>query len=130
MFLLKLIRKPIRRSLMNKSPTPNTLSVHVPYSSLGQSLPNLTLATSPQTSTVSPTPPNSLLIVPQMTKSKDTLLSPGHRGSNYRRESLCLWLSDSFKAKTFQWELPVIPRSHARRLDHKCTQIRLYKYIT
>ncbi|XP_018049606.1 PREDICTED: pleckstrin homology domain-containing family G member 5-like isoform X1 [Atta colombica] len=71
----------MRRSLMNKSPTPNTLSVHVPYSSLGQSLPNLTLATSPQTSTVSPTPPNSLLIVPQMTKSKDTLLSPGHRGS-------------------------------------------------
>ncbi|KYM81895.1 Pleckstrin homology domain-containing family G member 5 [Atta colombica] len=73
----------MRRSLMNKSPTPNTLSVHVPYSSLGQSLPNLTLATSPQTSTVSPTPPNSLLIVPQMTKSKDTLLSPGHRGISY-----------------------------------------------
>ncbi|KAL6257699.1 hypothetical protein P5V15_011279 [Pogonomyrmex californicus] len=71
----------VRRSLMSKSPTPNTLSVRVPYSSLGQSLPNLTLATSPQTSTVSPTPPNSLLIVPQMTKSKDTLLSPGHRGS-------------------------------------------------
>ncbi|XP_070529295.1 pleckstrin homology domain-containing family G member 5 isoform X4 [Cardiocondyla obscurior] len=71
----------MRRSLMSKSPTPNTLSVQVPYSSLGQSLPNLTLATSPQTSTVSPTPPNSLLIVPQMTKSKDTLLSPGHRGS-------------------------------------------------
>ncbi|XP_025269415.1 pleckstrin homology domain-containing family G member 5 isoform X3 [Camponotus floridanus] len=71
----------IRRSLLGKSPTPNTLSVQVPYSSLGQSLPNLTLATSPQTSTVSPTPPNSLLIVPQMTKSKDTLLSPGHRGS-------------------------------------------------
>ncbi|XP_077273387.1 pleckstrin homology domain-containing family G member 5 isoform X1 [Temnothorax americanus] len=71
----------VRRSLMSKSPTPNTLSVQVPYSSLGQSLPNLTLATSPQTSTVSPTPPNSLLIVPQMTKSKDTLLSPGHRGS-------------------------------------------------
>ncbi|XP_071555202.1 uncharacterized protein [Temnothorax nylanderi] len=73
----------VRRSLMNKSPTPNTLSVQVPYSSLGQSLPNLTLATSPQTSTVSPTPPNSLLIVPQMTKSKDTLLSPGHRGISY-----------------------------------------------
>ncbi|XP_072757846.1 pleckstrin homology domain-containing family G member 5 isoform X5 [Anoplolepis gracilipes] len=71
----------IRRSLLGKSPTPNTLSVQVPYSSLGQSLPNLTLATSPQTSTVSPTPPNSLLIVPQMAKSKDTLLSPGHRGS-------------------------------------------------
>ncbi|KAL6432664.1 hypothetical protein ACFW04_006240 [Cataglyphis niger] len=73
----------IRRSLLGKSPTPNTLSVKVPYSSLGQSLPNLTLATSPQTSTVSPTPPNSLLIVPQMTKSKDTLLSPGHRGISY-----------------------------------------------
>ncbi|XP_029167289.1 pleckstrin homology domain-containing family G member 5 isoform X2 [Nylanderia fulva] len=73
----------IRRSLLSKSPTPNTLSVQVPYSSLGQSLPNLTLATSPQTSTVSPTPPNSLLIVPQMTKSKDTLLSPGHRGISY-----------------------------------------------
>ncbi|XP_036148214.1 pleckstrin homology domain-containing family G member 5 isoform X2 [Monomorium pharaonis] len=73
----------MRRSLMNKSPTPNTLSVQVPYSSLGQSLPNLTLATSPQTSTVSPTPPNSLLIVPQMTKSKDTLLSPGQRGISY-----------------------------------------------
>ncbi|XP_011159080.1 pleckstrin homology domain-containing family G member 5 isoform X2 [Solenopsis invicta] len=73
----------VRRSLMSKSPTPNTLSVQVPYSSLGQSLPNLTLATSPQTSTVSPTPPNSLLIVPQMTKSKDTLLSPGHRGISY-----------------------------------------------
>ncbi|KAL0099830.1 hypothetical protein PUN28_019915 [Cardiocondyla obscurior] len=73
----------MRRSLMSKSPTPNTLSVQVPYSSLGQSLPNLTLATSPQTSTVSPTPPNSLLIVPQMTKSKDTLLSPGHRGISY-----------------------------------------------
>ncbi|XP_071631326.1 pleckstrin homology domain-containing family G member 5 isoform X2 [Temnothorax longispinosus] len=73
----------VRRSLMTKSPTPNTLSVQVPYSSLGQSLPNLTLATSPQTSTVSPTPPNSLLIVPQMTKSKDTLLSPGHRGISY-----------------------------------------------
>ncbi|KAH0949766.1 hypothetical protein HN011_005014, partial [Eciton burchellii] len=72
----------IRRALLSKSPTPNTLSVQVPaYSSLGQSLPNLTLATSPQTSTVSPTPPNSLLIVPQITKSKDTLLSPGHRGS-------------------------------------------------
>ncbi|XP_076226443.1 uncharacterized protein LOC116429530 isoform X3 [Nomia melanderi] len=71
-----------RRYLLSKSPTPNTLSVQVPaYSSLGQSLPNLTLATSPQTSTVSPTPPNSLLIVPQITKSKDTLLSPGHRGS-------------------------------------------------
>ncbi|XP_043290107.1 pleckstrin homology domain-containing family G member 5 [Venturia canescens] len=74
----------IRRSLLSKSPTPNTLSVQVPaYSSLGQSLPNLTLATSPQTSTVSPTPPNSLLIVPQITKSKDTLLSPGHRGISY-----------------------------------------------
>ncbi|XP_011865578.1 PREDICTED: pleckstrin homology domain-containing family G member 5 isoform X2 [Vollenhovia emeryi] len=73
----------VRRSLMSKSPTPNTLSVQVPYSTLGQSLPNLTLATSPQTSTVSPTPPNSLLIVPQMTKSKDTLLSPGHRGISY-----------------------------------------------
>lgn len=73
----------IRRSLLGKSPTPNTLSVQVPYSSLGQSLPNLTLATSPQTSTVSPTPPNSLLIVPQMAKSKDTLLSPGHRGISY-----------------------------------------------
>ncbi|XP_017885532.1 pleckstrin homology domain-containing family G member 5 isoform X2 [Ceratina calcarata] len=73
-----------RRYLMSKSPTPNTLSVQVPaYSSLGQSLPNLTLATSPQTSTVSPTPPNSLLIVPQITKSKDTLLSPGHRGISY-----------------------------------------------
>ncbi|XP_068984929.1 pleckstrin homology domain-containing family G member 5 isoform X2 [Bombus flavifrons] len=71
-----------RRYPLSKSPTPNTLSVQVPaYSSLGQSLPNLTLATSPQTSTVSPTPPNSLLIVPQITKSKDTLLSPGHRGS-------------------------------------------------
>uniref|UniRef100_A0ABD2XIC4 DH domain-containing protein n=1 Tax=Trichogramma kaykai TaxID=54128 RepID=A0ABD2XIC4_9HYME len=74
----------IRRSLLSKSPTPNTLSVQVPaYSSLGQSLPNLTLATSPQTSTVSPTPPSSLLIVPQITKSKDTLLSPGHRGISY-----------------------------------------------
>ncbi|KAG7197203.1 hypothetical protein KM043_007279 [Ampulex compressa] len=74
----------IRRSLLSKSPTPNTLSVQVPaYSSLGQSLPNLTLATSPQTSTVSPTPPNSLLIVPQITKSKETLLSPGHRGISY-----------------------------------------------
>lgn len=74
----------IRRSLLCKSPTPNTLSVQVPaYSGLGQSLPNLTLATSPQTSTVSPTPPNSLLIVPQITKSKDTLLSPGHRGTEY-----------------------------------------------
>ncbi|XP_074097036.1 uncharacterized protein LOC141526129 [Cotesia typhae] len=74
----------IRRSLLSKSPTPNTLSVQVPaYSCLGQSLPNLTLATSPQTSTVSPTPPNSLLIVPQITKSKDTLLSPGHRGISY-----------------------------------------------
>ncbi|KAG5333301.1 PKHG5 protein, partial [Acromyrmex heyeri] len=104
----------MRRSLMNKSPTPNTLSVHVPYSSLGQSLPNLTLATSPQTSTVSPTPPNSLLIVPQMTKSKDTLLSPGHRGSNYRRESLCLCLSGSSKAKAFQWGLPVISRTQIR----------------
>ncbi|CAK9800487.1 Pleckstrin homology domain-containing family G member 5 [Anthophora quadrimaculata] len=73
-----------RRHLLSKSPTPNTLSVQVPaYSSLGQSLPNLTLATSPQTSTVSPTPPNSLLIVPQITKSKDTLLSPGHRGISY-----------------------------------------------
>ncbi|XP_076681883.1 pleckstrin homology domain-containing family G member 5 isoform X3 [Andrena cerasifolii] len=73
-----------RRYLLSKSPTPNTLSVQVPaYSSLGQSLPNLTLATSPQTSTVSPTPPNSLLIVPQITKSKDTLLSPGHRGISY-----------------------------------------------
>ncbi|CAL7939167.1 unnamed protein product [Xylocopa violacea] len=73
-----------RRCLLSKSPTPNTLSVQVPaYSSLGQSLPNLTLATSPQTSTVSPTPPNSLLIVPQITKSKDTLLSPGHRGISY-----------------------------------------------
>ncbi|XP_063992097.1 pleckstrin homology domain-containing family G member 5 isoform X2 [Diachasmimorpha longicaudata] len=74
----------MRRSLLSKSPTPNTLSVQVPaYSCLGQSLPNLTLATSPQTSTVSPTPPNSLLIVPQITKSKDTLLSPGHRGISY-----------------------------------------------
>lgn len=74
----------IRRYPLSKSPTPNTLSVQVPaYSSLGQSLPNLTLATSPQTSTVSPTPPNSLLIVPQITKSKDTLLSPGHRGISY-----------------------------------------------
>ncbi|XP_076231941.1 pleckstrin homology domain-containing family G member 5 isoform X2 [Calliopsis andreniformis] len=74
----------IRRYLLSKSPTPNTLSVQVPaYSNLGQSLPNLTLATSPQTSTVSPTPPNSLLIVPQITKSKDTLLSPGHRGISY-----------------------------------------------
>ncbi|KAK0167023.1 hypothetical protein PV327_004474 [Microctonus hyperodae] len=74
----------IRRSMLSKSPTPNTLSVQVPaYSCLGQSLPNLTLATSPQTSTVSPTPPNSLLIVPQITKSKDTLLSPGHRGISY-----------------------------------------------
>ncbi|XP_012252088.2 pleckstrin homology domain-containing family G member 5 isoform X1 [Athalia rosae] len=74
----------VRRSLLCKSPTPNTLSVQVPaYSGLGQSLPNLTLATSPQTSTVSPTPPNSLLIVPQITKSKDTLLSPGHRGISY-----------------------------------------------
>ncbi|XP_033222747.1 pleckstrin homology domain-containing family G member 5-like [Belonocnema kinseyi] len=73
-----------RRSLLSKSPTPNTLSVQVPaYSGLGQSLPNLTLATSPQTSTVSATPPNSLLIVPQITKSKDTLLSPGHRGISY-----------------------------------------------
>ncbi|XP_017794302.1 PREDICTED: pleckstrin homology domain-containing family G member 5 isoform X3 [Habropoda laboriosa] len=73
-----------RRHLPSKSPTPNTLSVQLPtYSSLGQSLPNLTLATSPQTSTVSPTPPNSLLIVPQITKSKDTLLSPGHRGISY-----------------------------------------------
>ncbi|XP_076231940.1 pleckstrin homology domain-containing family G member 5 isoform X1 [Calliopsis andreniformis] len=73
-----------RRYLLSKSPTPNTLSVQVPaYSNLGQSLPNLTLATSPQTSTVSPTPPNSLLIVPQITKSKDTLLSPGHRGISY-----------------------------------------------
>ncbi|XP_061934218.1 pleckstrin homology domain-containing family G member 5 isoform X1 [Apis cerana] len=73
-----------RRYPLSKSPTPNTLSVQVPaYSSLGQSLPNLTLATSPQTSTVSPTPPNSLLIVPQITKSKDTLLSPGHRGISY-----------------------------------------------
>ncbi|KAF3421981.1 hypothetical protein E2986_09834, partial [Frieseomelitta varia] len=78
-----------RRYPLSKSPTPNTLSVQVPaYSSLGQSLPNLTLATSPQTSTVSPTPPNSLLIVPQITKSKDTLLSPGHRGSNYPRGSI------------------------------------------
>ncbi|XP_014483055.1 PREDICTED: pleckstrin homology domain-containing family G member 5 isoform X2 [Dinoponera quadriceps] len=74
----------IRRSLLTKSPTPNTLSVQMPaYSSLGQSLPNLTLATSPQTSTVSPTPPNSLLIVPQITKNKDALLSPGHRGISY-----------------------------------------------
>lgn len=81
----------IRRYPLSKSPTPNTLSVQVPaYSSLGQSLPNLTLATSPQTSTVSPTPPNSLLIVPQITKSKDTLLSPGHRGSNYPRGTISL----------------------------------------
>ncbi|KAF7993225.1 hypothetical protein HCN44_006285 [Aphidius gifuensis] len=73
----------MRRSLLSKSPTPNTLSVQVPvYSSLGQSLPNLTLAASQQTSTVS-TPPNSLLIVPQITKSKDTLLSPDHRGISY-----------------------------------------------
>ncbi|XP_076294728.1 uncharacterized protein LOC143215962 isoform X2 [Lasioglossum baleicum] len=73
-----------KRFLLSKTPTPNTLSVQVPaYSSLGQSLPNLTLATSPQTSTVSPTPPSSLLIVPQITKSKDTLLSPGHRGISY-----------------------------------------------
>ncbi|XP_061934237.1 pleckstrin homology domain-containing family G member 5 isoform X10 [Apis cerana] len=80
-----------RRYPLSKSPTPNTLSVQVPaYSSLGQSLPNLTLATSPQTSTVSPTPPNSLLIVPQITKSKDTLLSPGHRGSNYPRGTISL----------------------------------------
>ncbi|XP_011498943.1 PREDICTED: pleckstrin homology domain-containing family G member 5-like isoform X2 [Ceratosolen solmsi marchali] len=73
-----------RRSLLSKSPTPNTLSVQVPaYSTLGQSLPNLTLATSPQTSAVSPTPPSSLLIVPLITKSKDALLSPGHRGISY-----------------------------------------------
>ncbi|XP_012288228.1 pleckstrin homology domain-containing family G member 5 [Orussus abietinus] len=73
-----------RQALLSKSPTPNTLSVRVsPYENLGQSLPNLTLATSPQTSTVSPTPPNSLLIVPEITKSKDALLSPGHRGISY-----------------------------------------------
>lgn len=86
-----------RRYLLSKSPTPNTLSVQVPaYSNLGQSLPNLTLATSPQTSTVSPTPPNSLLIVPQITKSKDTLLSPGHRGSNYPRGTTSF--TDIFKS--------------------------------
>ncbi|XP_066601053.1 pleckstrin homology domain-containing family G member 5-like isoform X2 [Prorops nasuta] len=75
-----------RRSLLNKPPTPNTLSVQPPFSSLGQSLPNLTLTTSPQSSTSqqAPTPPNSLLIVPQITKSRDALLlSPGHRGTSY-----------------------------------------------
>ncbi|XP_031777180.1 pleckstrin homology domain-containing family G member 5 isoform X3 [Nasonia vitripennis] len=94
----------IRRSLLNKSPTPNTLSVQVPaYSCLGQSLPNLTLATSPQTSTVSPTPPSSLLIVPQITKSKDTLLSPGHRGEF------------SFKKKGISYPPPSPPRGALRR---------------
>ncbi|XP_023316843.1 pleckstrin homology domain-containing family G member 5-like isoform X3 [Trichogramma pretiosum] len=94
----------IRRSLLSKSPTPNTLSVQVPaYSSLGQSLPNLTLATSPQTSTVSPTPPSSLLIVPQITKSKDTLLSPGHRGEF------------SFKKKGISYPPPSPPRGALRR---------------
>lgn len=81
LFVILILFVFFRRSLLSKSPTPNTLSVQVPvYSSLGQSLPNLTLATSQQTSTVSATPPNSLLIVPQITKSKDTLLSPDHRG--------------------------------------------------
>ncbi|XP_014218570.1 pleckstrin homology domain-containing family G member 5 isoform X2 [Copidosoma floridanum] len=94
----------IRRSLLNKSPTPNTLSVQVPaYSCLGQSLPNLTLATSPQTSTVSPTPPSSLLIVPQITKSKDALLSPGHRGEF------------TFKKKGISYPPPSPPRGALRR---------------
>ncbi|XP_058802378.1 pleckstrin homology domain-containing family G member 5-like isoform X2 [Phymastichus coffea] len=94
----------IRRSLLSKSPTPNTLSVQVPaYSSLGQSLPNLTLATSPQTSTVSPTPPSSLLIVPQITKSKETLLSPGHRGEF------------TFKKKGISYPPPSPPRGALRR---------------
>ncbi|XP_069690836.1 pleckstrin homology domain-containing family G member 5-like isoform X2 [Periplaneta americana] len=81
-----------RRSLLSKSPSPNTLSVQVPvFSNLGQSLPNLNLATSPNTSHAStPNPPTSLLLVPPSGKSTATtthhhggLLSPGHRGVSY-----------------------------------------------
>ncbi|KDR24488.1 Pleckstrin-like proteiny domain-containing family G member 5 [Zootermopsis nevadensis] len=81
-----------RRSLLSKSPSPNTLSVQVPvFSSLGQSLPNLNLATSPSTShATTPNPPTSLLLVPPSGSASATsshhhggLLSPGHRGVSY-----------------------------------------------
>jgi len=80
------------RSLLSKSPSPNTLSVQVPvFSNLGQSLPNLNLATSPNTSHApTPNPPTSLLLVPPSGKTTATpshhhggLLSPGHRGVSY-----------------------------------------------
>jgi pleckstrin domain-containing family G protein 5 len=81
-----------RRSLLSKSPSPNTLSVQVPvFSSLGQSLPNLNLATSPSTShATAPNPPTSLLLVPPSGSASASsshhhggLLSPGHRGVSY-----------------------------------------------
>jgi len=81
-----------RRCLLLKSPSPNTLSVQVPvFSNLGQSLPNLNLATSPNTSHApTPNPPTSLLLVPPSGKTTATpshhhggLLSPGHRGVSY-----------------------------------------------
>ncbi|XP_023703867.1 pleckstrin homology domain-containing family G member 5 [Cryptotermes secundus] len=84
--------RPDRRSLLSKTPSPNTLSVQVPvFSNLGQSLPNLNLATSPNTSHASaPNPPTSLLLVPPSGKTSAStshhhggLLSPGHRGVSY-----------------------------------------------
>ncbi|XP_067005921.2 pleckstrin homology domain-containing family G member 5 isoform X2 [Anabrus simplex] len=81
--------RPERRSLLSKSPTPNTLSVQVPvYSSLGQSLPNLSLATSPGSHIGTPNPPTSLLLVPPSGNKNPHhhhggLLSPGHRGISY-----------------------------------------------
>lgn len=72
---------PERKSLYRKSNTKtgNTLTIHVPH--LGQSLPNLNIASSPGANNPNLCPPNTLLLAPP--KSHGGFLSPGQRGISY-----------------------------------------------
>lgn len=73
--------RPERKSLYRKSnvKTGNTLTIHVPH--LGQSLPNLNIASSPGANNPNPCPPNTLLLAPP--KSHGGFLSPSQRGVSY-----------------------------------------------
>lgn len=73
--------RPESKSLYRKPATKseNTLTIHVPH--LGQSLPNLNIASSPCNSNPIPSPPNTLLLAPP--KSHGGFLSPSQRGVSY-----------------------------------------------
>lgn len=77
-----ILHRPESKSLYRKSitKTKNTLTIQVPH--LGQSLPNLSIASSPGGASSShPCPPNTLLLAPP--KSHGGLLSPSQRGVSY-----------------------------------------------